>query len=621
MFDRSSTFGEALDNPAARAVLETFLPGIAASPMAGAVPRRAARAARRALVPALRGRRRAGPLLGRRSPRCGDGAAGRARRTRPRSSPIPTTRATTCRAARRGGHAARRRVPRWGVLELRLDGPVARQPVRRRRARRRLHRAASERSASAGSTTATACYVIRLLAEAEGGVGASRRARPPDRSTASTGTVVGGRPAAPAAHGPVRVDGFHFAHADGTRHRPLGTTAYAWTHQSDELQEQTLATLAESRFTKMRMCLFPKSYLYNANEPDGLPLPRLARRRASTSSGSTPLTSAASSSASPSSASSASRPTSSSSTPTTAGASPTSGRAVDDRFLRYVVRRLAAYANVWWSMANEYDLLWSKTEEDWERLAAIVERGGPVRAPQLDPQLPPVLRLLAAVDHARQRAARRRLPHRREHRRSGASGGASPSSSTSAPTRATSTRAGATSPARRSCAASGRAPSAAATSATARPTSNDARGAVVVEGRRARGHEPRAHRRSSTASSPRRPTACSIRCPPTGTCRGAASPAEYLIGYFGFNRPRFRNVVLPEGEFEVDVIDTWNMTVEPVPGVHSRNRAGRAARAPVHGGAAASRRRLSGCLAADAAGRAGGGRCGIRRLIPTRRPR
>jgi hypothetical protein len=43
---------------------------------------------------------------------------------------------------------------------------------------------------------------------------------------------------------------------------------------------------------------------------------------------------------------------------------------------------------------------------------------------------------------------------------------------------------------------------------------------------------------------------------------------EYLIAYFGFNRPSFRNVVLPDGEWELDVIDTWAMTVEPVPGTH-----------------------------------------------------
>ena len=32
------------------------------------------------------------------------------------------------------------------------------------------------------------------------------------------------------------------------------------------------------------------------------------------------------------------------------------GPAVDDRLVRYVVRRLAGYAHVWFSLANEYDL-------------------------------------------------------------------------------------------------------------------------------------------------------------------------------------------------------------------------------------------------------------------------
>ena len=29
----------------------------------------------------------------------------------------------------------------------------------------------------------------------------------------------------------------------------------------------------------------------------------------------------------------------------------------DDRYLRYVVARLAGYRNVWWSLANEYDFM------------------------------------------------------------------------------------------------------------------------------------------------------------------------------------------------------------------------------------------------------------------------
>ncbi|HXA58475.1 MAG TPA: DUF5605 domain-containing protein, partial [Streptosporangiaceae bacterium] len=35
-------------------------------------------------------------------------------------------------------------------------------------------------------------------------------------------------------------------------------------------------------------------------------------------------------------------------------------------------RRLGAHRSVWWAMANEYDLLPSKTIEDWERLAGVV---------------------------------------------------------------------------------------------------------------------------------------------------------------------------------------------------------------------------------------------------------
>jgi hypothetical protein len=45
------------------------------------------------------------------------------------------------------------------------------------------------------------------------------------------------------------------------------------------------------------------------------------------------------------------------------------GRNVDDRYVSYIVRRLSGYPNVWWSLANEYDLVWSKAEADWERIA------------------------------------------------------------------------------------------------------------------------------------------------------------------------------------------------------------------------------------------------------------
>jgi len=70
-------------------------------------------------------------------------------------------------------------------------------------------------------------------------------------------------------HGPVRVSNtFHFAYADGTPYIPIGTTCYAWTHQGDALETQTLETLRSAPFNKMRMCIFPKHYAYNNNEPE-----------------------------------------------------------------------------------------------------------------------------------------------------------------------------------------------------------------------------------------------------------------------------------------------------------------------------------------------------------------
>jgi hypothetical protein len=69
-------------------------------------------------------------------------------------------------------------------------------------------------------------------------------------------------------HGPVSVHNrFHFAYADATPYFPFGTTCYAWTHQPLAMQEETLATLAKTRFNKIRMGVFPKDYPFNENEP------------------------------------------------------------------------------------------------------------------------------------------------------------------------------------------------------------------------------------------------------------------------------------------------------------------------------------------------------------------
>jgi hypothetical protein len=50
--------------------------------------------------------------------------------------------------------------------------------------------------------------------------------------------------------------------------------------------------------------------------------------------------------------------------------------------LSYVVARLGAYRNVWWSLANEFDLMKSKTEADWERFFRIVQENDPYQHPR-----------------------------------------------------------------------------------------------------------------------------------------------------------------------------------------------------------------------------------------------
>ena len=45
---------------------------------------------------------------------------------------------------------------------------------------------------------------------------------------------------------------------------------------------------------------------------------------------------------------------------------------------------------------------------------------------------------------------------------------------------------------------------------------------------------------------------------------------EYYLFYFGFNQTTFRDIDLPEDrKYQVDLVDTWNMTVTPLEGLKS----------------------------------------------------
>ncbi|MYF99235.1 DUF4038 domain-containing protein, partial [Candidatus Poribacteria bacterium] len=154
------------------------------------------------------------------------------------------------------------------------------------------------------------------------------------------------------------------------------TTCYAWTHQGEKMEEQTLKTLADAPFNKMRMCIFPKDYSYNKNEPvyypyEGKPLkdwdftrfnPEFWQHFEKRVQDLLELDIEAD-----------------------IILFHTYDRwdfenmdaESDDRYIRYAVARLAAFRNVWWSLANEYDIMPAKEESDWDRFFQIIRDHDP----------------------------------------------------------------------------------------------------------------------------------------------------------------------------------------------------------------------------------------------------
>ncbi len=166
-------------------------------------------------------------------------------------------------------------------------------------------------------------------------------------------------------HGPVAVeDTFYFAYADGTPYYPFGTTCYAWVHQGDSLAGVTLKTLSKGYFNKIRMCIFPKSYDWNHNEPVYYPFKG------------TPLTNWDFSRLNPAFFRNIERRIKQLDSlgiqadlivfhPYDRWGFSRMNRATDDMYIKYIIARFAAYKNVWWCMANEYDFMKEKTLNDW----------------------------------------------------------------------------------------------------------------------------------------------------------------------------------------------------------------------------------------------------------------
>ncbi|MCR5273386.1 MAG: DUF4038 domain-containing protein [Lachnospiraceae bacterium] len=204
-------------------------------------------------------------------------------------------------------------------------------------------------------------------------------------------------PAENGAKGIVRALKTHLKYENGDFFFSFGTTIYALAHQDEKLTEETFESLKKAPFNKVRMCLFPKHYDYNVDDPKLFPF-ELKEGAVYTYERGDTFNSYA---------------FNSKKAKYWNVKKPNFkfwdefedkikrldklGIQVDlilfhpyDRwgfsalsneenliYLDYLMRRFAAFPNIWWSMSNEYDLCEAKTIEDWHCIEEFIAKNDP----------------------------------------------------------------------------------------------------------------------------------------------------------------------------------------------------------------------------------------------------
>jgi len=304
-----------------------------------------------------------------------------------------------------------KRVERWGVHEIVLEGPSeAPRSVHSRGCNPFTDVALTARFTQGAHVVDTAgfydgggIYRVRFMPEITGTWSWETRSNRASLRGAM-GSFECERPGQ-GNHGPVRVvKRNHFSYADGTPFFPLGTTAYAWTYRPEHVRRETLRSFSRYGFNKIRMLVFPKHYGDGKNvdisyDPPCFPfvggpgswdrarfVPAYFRNFEDRVQDLKDL-----------------------------GIEAdvilfhfydfgkwgldVGTRKEDDlRYLRYLISRLAAHRNVWWSLANEYDLVdimrheggpgVAPARKDWEAIGHFLVTRDPYDHPRSVHQWP-----------------------------------------------------------------------------------------------------------------------------------------------------------------------------------------------------------------------------------------
>ncbi|MDO4337476.1 MAG: DUF4038 domain-containing protein [Eubacteriales bacterium] len=176
--------------------------------------------------------------------------------------------------------------------------------------------------------------------------------------------------------GIIRANGIRFEYSDGTAFLPVGTTIYALAHQEEKQIAQTMETLKTAPFNKVRHCVFPKYYEYNHNDPrlyafekdtDGnwdvnrpcfefwKHLENVIFRLAAQGIQSDLILFH----------------------PYDKWGFSILSMEQCRIYLDYLLRRLAAIPEIWWSMANEFDLMYARTMDEWYEIEEFIAANDP----------------------------------------------------------------------------------------------------------------------------------------------------------------------------------------------------------------------------------------------------
>ncbi|MBN1482889.1 DUF5060 domain-containing protein [candidate division KSB1 bacterium] len=265
-------------------------------------------------------------------------------------------------------------VEQWGVFEIEFDGPSDGNPYMDNKLEAKFTHG-SQTVSMPGFYDGDGTYIIRFCPAQLGDwtfVTQSNLAELSDHSGSFKCVKPTGN-----NHGPIEpVNTFYLQYADGTPFYSVGTTSYQWTSVKQSVQEKTLETLKNAPFNKMRMCVFPKRYSYgNDTDPWMLPF----KRKDDQNDPSQPnyeffqnfdkrvkqlmdmgiqadviLFH-----------------------PYDHWGYYQMGDDMNEKYVRYMIARISAYRNVWWSLANEWDVPRTKEAIDWEGIGTLLQKEDP----------------------------------------------------------------------------------------------------------------------------------------------------------------------------------------------------------------------------------------------------